>query len=204
MKVKNIILDPGHGGLNPEGKYTTAPAKMHIFEDGVVAYEGVINRQIVSYMLQCFEDYPEYYVIKTVSDYRDISLKQRVNIANYFSPAETIFVSVHCNAGGGTGWEIFTTPGQTKSDKLAEYITNAVEHIYKREGLGLRYDTSDGDKDKEAKFYVLRETNCPAVLLECGFFDNRKDFELLQDASFQADLASFIVTGILNYIENEA
>lgn len=203
MRVKNIILDPGHGGIDPNGNYTTAPAKMHTFDDGVVAYEGVLNRQIVDFMEECFKDYPEFNVVTTVSDYRDIPLSQRVTLANYYNSSETIFVSVHNNAGGGTGWEIFTSPGETKSDKLAEYITNAVEHIYKREGLGLRYDMSDGDKDKEANFYVLRKTKCPAVLLECGFFDNRKDFDLLSDPIFQGDLASFIVTGILNYIENE-
>jgi N-acetylmuramoyl-L-alanine amidase len=204
MKVKNIILDPGHGGIDKDGNYTTAPNKMFKFPDGLTLYEGEINREIVLNMLECFKDYPEFNVITTVSDARDIALKQRVNLANYYNPAETIFISIHCNAGGGTGFEIFTTKGENKSDILAEEIANAVEHIYKREGLGLRYDTVDGDKDKEEQFYVIRKTLCPAVLIECGFFDNRKDAEHLIDPVFQGDIASFYVTGILNYISKQA
>ena len=66
--------------------------------------------------------------------------------------------------------------------------------------MKLRYDLSDKDKDKESNFKVIRETNCPAVLIECGFFDNEKDFKNLKDPKFQSDLGSRIYTGILNYI----
>lgn len=203
--IKNIILDPGHGGIDADGNYTTAPSKMFKFDDGVVAYEGLLNRQIMFYVLQCLQEHEEFNVVTTVGvdDPRDITLPWRVRKANQFNKDETLYISIHCNAGGGTGFEIFTTRGHTKSDPLAEAIADAVEGVYEKHELKLRYDFSDGDKDKEADFYVLRKTNCPAVLLECGFFDNRKDFELLKDPEFQGDLGSFIYTGILNYISNE-
>ena len=44
--MKNIILDFGHGGIDQNGTYTTAPAKMFTFSNGEIAYEGVLNRQI--------------------------------------------------------------------------------------------------------------------------------------------------------------
>jgi len=205
MTVKNIILDPGHGGLDADGNYTTAPAKMFTFPDGTVAYEGVLNRAIMYEVQRCLESHTEFNVYTTVDhdDPTDVSLEARKNFVNSFNKNETIMVSIHCNAGGGTGFELYTTVGPTKSDELAEAIADAVEHVYENHNLKLRYDFSDGDKDKEVDFYVLRKTKCPAVLLECFFFDNRKDFDLGSTPEFQGDLGSFIYTGILNFISNE-
>lgn len=200
--VKNIILDFGHGGLDSNGRYTTAPAKMYVHANGEVAYEGVLNRQIGGHLYTCLKSHQEFNIICTVKedDPRDISLPYRVKVANSYNPDETIFISVHCNAGKGTGFEIFTTKGFTQSDVLAEKIANAVEPLYENLDLKLRYDFSDGDKDKESDFYVLRKTKCPAVLLECGFFDNPIDFKFLKDPIKQSELASLVYTGILNYI----
>ena len=87
---------------------------------------------------------------------------------------DCIYVSIHVNAAASdgkwhdaTGWEAYTTRGKTKADKLAECLYKAAEFNLK--GKKLRKDTKDGDSDKEAGFYVLQHTNCPAVLTE-NFF----------------------------------
>lgn len=206
--IKNVILDFGHGGLDSNGVYTTAPNKMHTFPDGVVAYEGVLNRQIGGHIYTCLRSHSDLNVVCTVKedDPRDLSLSYRVKVANSFDPKSSIFVSVHCNASpnhNASGFEIFTTKGLTDSDYLAEDIATAAEHALDRVSLRTRYDLSDGDKDKEVDFYVLRKTKCPAVLLECGFFDFRPDFELLKDPLFQGDFGSFVYTGIINYINGK-
>lgn len=200
--IENILIDLGHGGIDSNGEYTTAPAKMYEFPDGQVVYEGVINRQIGEKVIWLLEGYRNFNTVSIVNpaDPRDMPLGERVKIANSFDADKTIFISIHCNAGKGTGFEIFTTRGVTQSDYLAEDVANAVEHLYEESKLNLRYDFSDGDKDKEADFYVLRRTKCPAVLLECGFFDNKKDVEFLLDEGFQYKLAEAIVNGIMEYI----
>ena len=185
-KIKNIILDYGHGGIDSNGKYTTAPSKMFKFDNGDIAYEGVLNRQIgglVERLLKCLK--PDLNVLTTVqeSDPKDVSLYERVQFANKFNKKETILVSIHSNASTShkaRGFEIFTTKGFTKSDILAEKIANRVQELYNKIDLKLRFDTSDGDKDKEVDFYVLRKTTMPAVLLECLFFDNKEDFKKLK------------------------
>ena len=203
--IKNVVLDFGHGGIDKDGKYTTAPKKMHTFSDGEVAYEGVLNRQIGGHVYTCLRSHPELNIICTVKedDPRDLFLGYRVRVTNALPPESTIFVSIHCNASpkhNASGFEIFTTKGTTKSDHLAQKIGLAVRSTLFKYNLRFRKDESDGDLDKEADFYVLRKTECPAVLLECGFFDFRPDYELLKDPLFQGDLASFIYTGIINYI----
>ncbi|AGO47948.1 N-acetylmuramoyl-L-alanine amidase [Cellulophaga phage phi40:1] len=203
--IKNVVLDPGHGGIDRNGKYTTAPAKMYKFPNGEVAYEGVLNRAIAKEVARCLEGESGINVIFTVSpeDPKDVSLSERVRITNKYNSKETVFISIHCNASAshkGEGFEIYTTKGTTKSDRLAELIADSAEVSIKDVSMKLRYDLSDKDKDKESNFKVIRETNCPAVLIECGFFDNEKDFKNLKDPKFQSDLGSRIYTGILNYI----
>ncbi len=203
--VKNIILDFGHGGLDKSGKYTTQ-GKMHKFNSKEIAYEGVINREIGG-LVQAYlrSSQPELNIITTVGadDSRDLSLSYRVRVANQFNPNQTIFISIHSNAfnGKAKGFEIYTTRGITKSDSLAEHIANEIEPFYRKLNLRLRYDFSDNDKDKEKDFYVLRKTRCPAVLLECLFFDNYDEYKLLINPEFQKELAWRIYTGILKFIK---
>lgn len=203
--IKNIILDFGHGGIDNNGVYTTAPSKMYKFPNGDIGYEGVLNRQIGGHVLTCLRSHLDLNVVTTVAetDPRDLSLPWRVRVANSYDPKETIFISIHNNAGGGEGFELYTTKGITKSDKLAESLATNMERTFKKYDMKLRYDFSDKDKDKEIDFYVLRKTKCSAVLLECGFFDNRSDFDKLKDPLFQAHLGSFIYTGIIEYINKE-
>jgi N-acetylmuramoyl-L-alanine amidase len=201
--IKNVILDFGHGGIDESGRYTTAPAKMYTHPNGEVAYEGVLNREFGSFLLQCLGQHPELNVVTTVSPYDsyDMPLHERVAIANQYNPKETIFVSIHCNAGKGRGFEIWTSRGQTKSDILAQDIYYNVRHVYSKQGIPMRHDMSDGDVDKESDFYVLRKTKCPSVLLEMGFFDRMEDLEYLKDPLFQGNVMSFVYTGILDFID---
>lgn len=203
--IKNVILDFGHGGLTKDGRYTTAPNKMFTHQNGEVALEGVLNRQIGGHVYTCLRSHQELNVNCTVKedDPIDLSLQARVNKANKFDPKSTIFVSIHCNASrdhSASGFEIFTSEGLTESDNLATSIVDSVMYALKRYDVRLRADWSDGDVDKEAKFFVLSKTKCPAVLIECGFFDNWKEYVKLKDPLYQADLGSFIYTGIINYI----
>lgn len=120
-----------------------------------------------------------------------------------------IYVSIHVNAAGadgkwheGTGWEVFTSVGKTKSDDLATCIYNAAK--YNNKNMKMRTDFSDGDADKEAHLYVLKNTNCPAVLTENFFQDNKKDVDyLLSDEGFNA-IVRLHVEGILQYIKDNS
>ncbi|OIQ22455.1 MAG: hypothetical protein BM557_00260 [Flavobacterium sp. MedPE-SWcel] len=203
--VTNVILDFGHGGIDKNGNYTTAPSKMFKFPNGEVAYEGVINRQIGGLIEIYLKAHPELNVITTVkaTDSRDISLRYRVSVANAFDSSNTIFISVHSNASrnhNASGFSIFTTRGTTKSDDLASNIGEEVKKMYEKLHLRLRFDFSDGDLDKESDFYVLRKTKCPAVLLECLFFDNWDDYQHLKNPEFQKEFAWHAYKGILKYL----
>jgi N-acetylmuramoyl-L-alanine amidase len=66
----------------------------------------------------------------------------------------------------------------------------------------IRTDTSDGDKDMEANFYVLRGTSCPAVLTENMFQDNKDDISYLTSDLGKHEIIRTHVEGILWFLEN--
>ena len=181
------ILDNGHGGFI-NGEYTTAPAKMYKHKDGTVVYEGLFNRQVVqkiAYLLGglCIDF--EYLVPES----NDVSLSDRVkrvrDIAKRVNKP-TVMVSVHGNAGKGTGYEVFTTKGQTLSDPIADIFVEEIakEFPSKRQ----RVDITDGDLDKEANFTILMCKGA-AVLTENFFMDNIEDAKLMLSDLGQSKIA---------------
>lgn len=115
-----------------------------------------------------------------------------------------IYISIHVNAAGAdgtwhsaTGWEAYTSIGVTSADRLATCLyDSAKKNLVNKK---LRTDYSDGDPDKEANFYVLKYTSCPAVLTENLFQDNKQDVEyLLSEEGFNAIVKTH-VEGILQF-----
>ncbi len=168
------LLDAGHGGMK-NGKYTTAPAKMHIFPDGLTFYEGVNNRKIVDKLARLL-------LLSNIESCLvhdrecDTPLKERVALANrlHAEKKNCIYLSIHSDAmpdgahGKGAGFSVYTSIGHTPSDAIAEIFCAT----YLRRlptispGLvpGFRRNLTDGDQDHEENFYVLKNTTCPAVL----------------------------------------
>ena len=64
----------------------------------------------------------------------------------------------------------------------------------------MRTDLSDGDKDKESGFYILKHTIMPAVLTENLFMDNKKEYEFLLSPEGKEAIVNLHVQGILDYI----
>lgn len=189
------ILDPGHGGLNTEGRYMTAPAKMKKFLSFTI-YEGAINRNITNLVqIRLKELKIDYAIIAHSIEDTPLSLRVSRADAVYAKDKRAIYLSIHSNAGGGEGFEIFTSPGQSKSDKVAEVFCDTYKRWFPQ--FKFRKDLSDGDHDREADFYVLRKTDCPALLVENLFFDNLKEAEFLMSSTGQKSIADCIVQAIL-------
>jgi N-acetylmuramoyl-L-alanine amidase len=127
-------------------------------------------------------------------DYLDTPLSGLVQKANTSNSPNKMYLSIHSNAGKGQGFEVFTSIGETRSDKYAEVICNQLQKDFP--GFPLRQDTRDGDKDKEENFYVLKHTTCPAVLCELLFFDELKQAEYLNSEEGQEKLASSLFEAV--------
>jgi N-acetylmuramoyl-L-alanine amidase len=168
MNKPHFILINGHGGM-VEGKYQTKGKQFH-HPNGKSIYEGVFNRIVVADICDICDDYGYSYT-NLVPEQLDISLAERVKRADKVLKQypNAIIIEVHANAGRGTGMEVFTTVGKTKSDGYAEKVIKAMEKQIPE--LPMRKDTRDGDSDKEAQFYLISKAKAPAMLIECAFMD---------------------------------
>ncbi len=115
------------------------------------------------------------------------SLKKRAEICNRENC--DYFLSIHCNAGGGTGCEVLVVKKGGQAEVLA---TNVLETLTKQFALRSR-------GVKEANLLVLRETDCPAILVETAFLDHPSDAQLLKNK--QKEFSSAIAFGILHFLK---
>jgi N-acetylmuramoyl-L-alanine amidase len=198
-----VILDPGHGGII-NGKYVTAGKRSPVWSDGTQLFEGVYNRAVCSSLEKLLSSGGLAH-FRVVDGDHDTPLTQRVLRANEFYKKDKgcVYVSIHGNAGppSASGFEVFTSVGQTKSDILASFVIDSMEDLIPN--VKWRKDMSDGDKDKEENFYVLRATLMPAILTENGFFTNEAECRRMMDQSFIDLVAQSHYRGIFKYINSQ-
>ncbi|WP_028888819.1 N-acetylmuramoyl-L-alanine amidase [Tenacibaculum ovolyticum] len=193
-----VLLDNGHGGL-VSGKYQTKGKKKDWGNSGII-YEGEFNRAIVNGIIEQLTSLNIPYV-NIAPEYRDVTLKTRVNRANKFTKKKCFYLSIHSNAGGGHGSEIFTSPGNTKSDAIATIFGEEYSKTFPTNRL--RTDYSDGDLDKERKFYVLMKTAMPAILTESFFMDNYEEYiTILRTKEGRQKIINYHVNAIVR-VKNE-
>ena len=117
-----------------------------------------------------------------------VTLDRRVAMAN--SRRRAIFVSIHFNSGrrvGANGIETFY--GSARAKDLARLIQRNAMKTTSGENRGI----------KRAKFYVLRKTRIPAVLVECGFLTNRQDARRASSSEYRNRLARQIGQAIVEF-----
>lgn len=111
------------------------------------------------------------------------SINGRANMANTWG-AE-LFVSIHCNAGGGIGTETLVYSSNGTSYNYAKKVQAAIVNNLGTVNRGVKNRPDLG---------VLRLTNMPAILIETAFIDNYSDAQLLKNK--QEEFAKAIFEGI--------
>lgn len=215
-----ILLDAGHGGVTAAGEYTTWPGKMAVFDanpapdskliheiDGkFYFFEGEFNRLITGLVRQFIRE-ANVPVLTTYDPIEDTPLKYRVflerNLSTTRGKDNVLTMSTHANASNSRrarGIEVFTHYGVSNSDVVASYFLGIIGPMLDMIGVSMpmRLDYfSDGDADKEAGFYILRETYGSAILIEYGFMDNYDDVKILCNPEAQRVMAKAqALTGI--------
>lgn len=190
-----ILLDAGHGKETP-GK------RSPVWPDGSQLFEYEFNRDICDRIKRKAEALNlSLSVVKLVGESYDVPLYtriERVKNWNRIMKGNCLLISIHANAGGGTGFEVFTSKGEDKSDLYAVQLVNQLENDFPE--IKMRKDTTDGDPDKEADFFMLRKSPCPAMLVENLFMDTESDCRLLMSPEFRDRLAESYVSFIKKII----
>lgn len=171
-----IVIDAGHGGTDPGAVGNGLREKDLTLSIAL----GVAN-----YLRSTNAD-----VRMTRTTDTTLSLSQRTAFAN--SIGADYYLSIHINAGGGTGFESYVWNGP-----LGQETLKPRDEIHKEVAA---YFAANGLRDrgkKTANFHVLRETRMPACLIECGFIDHTTDSAHLKNGNFISGLARAIGQGVV-------
>ncbi|MGG4382283.1 N-acetylmuramoyl-L-alanine amidase [Priestia megaterium] len=179
--MKKIYLDAGHGGAD-----AGAVGANGLYEKNLVLK---IQQYLISYLNSTYSDF----TIKTTRTTDTfLSLSQRASQAN--SWGADAFMSIHVNAGGGTGYEDYVYRSASNASKTFQSIVHG-----QVQPTLLSYNHPNRGR-KSANYAVLRLTNMPAVLTEIAFIDNRTDAALLQNEAFLKSMGESYAKGIAIYL----
>ena len=223
---KIIVLDPGHGGIDP-GAVSPNGTKE---KDVVLSFASALRRALVAT--------GKYEVVLTRNDDRFISLKNRVSVAR--EKEADLFLAIHADTVKGRdarGVTIYTLSDKA-SDAEAEALAKRENRADIIGGLDLEAETEEitdilidlaqresknhamffskkavtqlkpltlmtGKPLRSAGFMVLKAPDVPSVLLELGFLSSKSDEKLLTSAAWQSKIAKAFATAIDNYFATE-
>lgn len=175
--MAKVFIGVGHGGSDP----------------GAVA-NGVKEKDLnLSIALACRDELKRHGVEVRLSRSKDENdtLSEEIKECNAFAP--DLAVDIHNNAGGGDGAEVFHHHGGGKGKTLAENILSEVVKVGQN-SRGAKIRKNSNGKDY---YGFIRETSCPAVIVECAFVDNASDLKILATESDRQKVGQAIAKGIL-------
>lgn len=170
------MIDPGHGGSDPGASYKGHEEKY---------YNLLIALGLRDFLLKHYQ----VNVIMTRESDRELSLEERSRLAN--ARGVDFFLSIHHNAGGGTGFESYIYDGRVSNDMVSLQATIHNEIVSSIN----KHSVVDRGK-KRANFHVLRETTMNALLVEVLFIDRDTDVALMQSPAFRSDVVSGLGKGV--------
>lgn len=180
-----VCLDPGHGPDTVNGSPDGSYKEREFAWDMYTRIRPLLERHGVN-------------VICTRTDDTKPSLTARCEVSN--KAGADLFVSLHSNADGGSGWGtargllVYTSSGPmtAKRNVAATAIVNrAHEAGVLLHGSGVAH---------QIEYTVLVKTDAPAVLIEYGFHTNQEDIGLLKDSSYRDKLAEATAKGVCDFL----
>lgn len=175
---KVVVIDPGHGGRDPGAVGNGLYEKNVVFSISNLVIAELRRRGINA--------------ISTRSTDVEVDLQPRVDKAE--GVRANAFVSIHANAISLSrpdinGLETYYY-SSSSGYRLARNIHNSVLRATGMSDRGIR----------EARFYVLRQTSMPAVLVETGFITGARDSANFKSDAYRQKIAQGIVNGIISYL----
>lgn len=168
-----VVLDAGHGGYDSGAVSGGLKEKDLTLKIVKLIRDKLVKNYIV-----------DVYLTREKDEY--ISLTNRSTFANVCNA--DLVVSVHINAGGGTGYESFIHPNVKNNSEMKE-----LQKLFHRQNI-LR------DRGmKTNNFSILRLTNMPAILTENGFIDNQNDMAIVTKKL--NEIADFHVKAIVDFLK---
>ena len=179
-----VVIDAGHGGHDP----------------GKVGVNDALEKDINLQIAQKVKTYLEKNGIQVIMTREDDvmedtkleDMKKRVALINEIKPAIT--VSIHQNSYSDAsvkGAQVFYYAGSEVSKEVASLMQ---EELRKVDTENTRQIKSNSD------FYMLKKTEVPTIIVECGFLSNPGEAEKLTSEEYQEEMAQAICNGIMVWL----
>lgn len=170
-----IYIDPGHGGNDPGAQGNGLQEK-----NVTLAIANRVKNILTN-------EYSNATVKMSRTGDQTVSLAARTNDAN--SWGADYFLSIHINAGGGTGYEDYIHDSLSDSSRTASLRNTIHAEIVKLINMSNR-------GKKKANLHVLRESTMSAMLTENGFIDTKADADKMKQNSWLDNVARGHVNGL--------
>jgi N-acetylmuramoyl-L-alanine amidase len=190
-----IVIDPGHGGFDPGKIGINKALEKDINLSISKKLKGYLEQKGIKVIMTREEDKGLHG--ENAGDKKRADMRKRVSIIN--ESDALIAVSIHQNsftAESSKGFQVFYYQNSVEGKLLAETLQEKTKDTLK-----------DGNK-REARpnqsYYMLKNTKCPLVIVECGFLSNWTEANLLCEEEYQKKIAWAIHLGLLEYLNLKA
>ncbi|WP_246564278.1 N-acetylmuramoyl-L-alanine amidase [Leptothoe spongobia] len=176
-----VAIDPGHGGRDP----------------GAVGIGGLQEKQVIlpiSQQVAAILREQGVEVVMTRNRDIELDLDPRVRVAERADA--DLFVSIHANAINLSRPDVNGLETYYYSNAGSRFARTVHDTVLRAMGMPDR-------RVRQARFYVIRRTSMPAILVEVGFVTGAEDIHNLRDPEWRSRMANAIARGILTHIQNE-
>lgn len=187
--TSKVVIDAGHGGL----------------DGGVSSKNGVKESDLVLVLARLVGERLEGAGVKVVYTRKNKGalvggkfikkrdMEKRLAIIKRANPS--LVVSIHLNSykdKSRRGMQVFFGVEQSKG--VAEHLQEQLNNHFNEPDVGRRFSALQGDK------YILNESPCPALIVECGFLSNPIDEQNLLSDIYRNQLAEVLCSSILSFV----
>jgi N-acetylmuramoyl-L-alanine amidase len=174
---KKVFIGVGHGGTDPgavAGGFKEKDLNLSI----ALSCRDTLERHGVSVLMSRNADQNE-------------TLNEKIKECNAFKP--DVAIDIHNNAGGGDGAEAYHHYGGGTGKTLANNVLCEIVNIGQN-SRGAKIKKNSAGKDY---FAFIRDTVCPAIILECAFMDNKTDLQIIDTEAERVKMGVAAAKGIL-------
>lgn len=187
-----VVLDAGHGGTDPGKIGVNGEKEKELNLEITLLVKERLEKQKINVVLTRESDMGLYDAGSNNKKVQD--LQRRCELIHKTAPRCT--VSIHQNSyttSDVKGAQVFYYNHSAEGKKLAEGLQSALV-----EGVD---PTNHRQAKGNTSYYLLKKTDVPIAIVECGFLSNPEEAQLLPTKEYQEKLADAICKGILQYLE---
>ncbi len=190
-----IVLDAGHGGI--DGGVSGRETKVKESDVNLaITYKLKTELEALGFAVVLTRKTEAGLYDAATKGFKKRDMQKRREIIEETDPA--MVISLHQNfypTRNTRGAQVFYNKENVSGQRLAVLLQRGMNVLYAKEGARGR-SAASGD------FYMLNCSDCPSVLVECGFLSNSADERLLTSERWQKTLAVTLAEGVMGYFSD--